>query len=292
MPESSYTSLNDAAKAYPELRGLSRGNTQIWYTNPKHFSDFALGFDSAVNKGTAILPTAPEDLSNTHILLGSISEDGIETIFKNLQEENWSPLGEAKSLIEGLGLKHTSMSIGDIIVKGGILYMVDNTGYINLNDHSSREASIEDAFKNIPLEPTEYVLSILRDYEEITPQDLADAVSEDSKGGEITLEEATTLLNTIKDKIKTAEDDDNTFYTFKLFIPAGQSEIDLFYNPTTKEVKEVRRDLQTHDEEMIIYPLSEFDPEDYGGAGEVGDEFLEYIIENYDDIGVFDVDKP
>lgn len=42
--------------------------------------------------------------------------DDLEEVFVQSQAENWSPMGEARELIRRLGLSHTSMSVGDVIV--------------------------------------------------------------------------------------------------------------------------------------------------------------------------------
>lgn len=57
------------------------------------------------------------DLSATHTLLAQTAETNLERIFFNYQGENWSPNGEARELIEHLGLSHTSMCVGDIVCK-------------------------------------------------------------------------------------------------------------------------------------------------------------------------------
>jgi hypothetical protein len=42
--------------------------------------------------------------------------DALEKTFHYMQGEVWSPEAQASPLIEVLGLKHTSMSIGDLVV--------------------------------------------------------------------------------------------------------------------------------------------------------------------------------
>ena len=51
-----------------------------------------------------------------------------------MQAEHWSPNGEAKNLIREKGLNHTSMSVGDTIVKNGVVYMVDMLGFYDLTN--------------------------------------------------------------------------------------------------------------------------------------------------------------
>jgi len=63
---------------------------------------------------------------------------GLRTVNKELtyhfmQGEVWSPLGEARQLITECGLKHTSMSVGDIMIvhqaDGRYAYGVDYEGF-------------------------------------------------------------------------------------------------------------------------------------------------------------------
>ena len=37
-------------------------------------------------------------------------------VYKQMQGENWSPNGDARRLIARRGLKHTSLSVGDVVV--------------------------------------------------------------------------------------------------------------------------------------------------------------------------------
>ena len=51
-----------------------------------------------------------------------------------LQGENWSPLGEANPFIRGLGLYHTSMSMGDIVIVNGKKHVVCGMGFKEVQD--------------------------------------------------------------------------------------------------------------------------------------------------------------
>lgn len=42
----------------------------------------------------------------------------LESIFVEMQAEKWSPNGEQRELLEGLGLSHTSISAGDVVYDG------------------------------------------------------------------------------------------------------------------------------------------------------------------------------
>ena len=141
-----------------DAKGFKPGATQIWYAKlPK---PFGLMFGYEVAKIGNLLPD-PKDLSKTHILLGSIEtkingldvfdpkEDAnlaesrgralrddalrdLESVYRAMQGEEWSPMGEARSLISSRGLQHTSMSVGDLIVCGGVVHMVDSCGFKEL----------------------------------------------------------------------------------------------------------------------------------------------------------------
>lgn len=54
----------------------------------------------------------------------------VDEVFHRMQGDNWSPKGEARGLIGALGLQHTSMSVGDLIVsEDGMIYECDNAGW-------------------------------------------------------------------------------------------------------------------------------------------------------------------
>lgn len=118
-----WKTLNDAEVYDP---GLGRGKTAIYYMNSKAFRDFNMGSNWLIKR--KLLPT-PETITDTHILLGTIKETNLDRIFYLMQGEIWSPQGEANNLIRKKGLKHTSMSVGDIIHSRGTFYMVDSTGF-------------------------------------------------------------------------------------------------------------------------------------------------------------------
>lgn len=113
-----YKSLNDA----PYLK-LKQGPTEIWYMRPEHFREGIMGAEPD-----------PNDLEKTHVLLGTIQSDVPEDIFFLMQGENWSPRGEANQLILDKGLKHTSMSVGDVIVIDNEVSMVDFSGFREIGE--------------------------------------------------------------------------------------------------------------------------------------------------------------
>ena len=93
---------------------------QIWYMRPEFFS-----------KG--ITGTAQPNAANliaTHVHLKDIETDGIPAAYQAMQGEVWSPNGEARELIQSKGLRHTSMSVGDVIIDDvGNAHVVSTVGF-------------------------------------------------------------------------------------------------------------------------------------------------------------------
>ncbi len=111
-----YQCLNDAPN--PALRA---GSTKIWYAKPEHFHIHPASVDA-------------DQLTKTHILLGSVTETQPDVLFATLQGETWSPNGEARDLIQAKGLAHTSMSIGDCIqYADGSVLVVAFIGFTTAN---------------------------------------------------------------------------------------------------------------------------------------------------------------
>jgi hypothetical protein len=101
-----YTKLEDSPI-------LERGDVEIWY------SKTLFGGEEA----------DPSDLEKTHVKLGAIKAQDAEDAWRKMQGEFWSPNGEARDLILGSGLCHTSMSVGDIIVIDGVKMKVSMLGF-------------------------------------------------------------------------------------------------------------------------------------------------------------------
>lgn len=62
------------------------------------------------------------------------SNVNLDKVFTWLQAENWSPNGEARELIQQLGLSHTSMSVGDIIQVDERFFACEPFGWENITD--------------------------------------------------------------------------------------------------------------------------------------------------------------
>jgi hypothetical protein len=101
----------------------NRMNIEIWYMKAEWFKNGISGIGPDLNNLTA-----------THTLLKEIEDTGqsLETIYQEMQAEHWSPNGEARKLIESKKLHHTSMSVGDIVVRGNKKYIVAMFGFREL----------------------------------------------------------------------------------------------------------------------------------------------------------------
>ena len=106
------------------------GNTEIWYTNKDNFRDLVMGYNFNLRNGT--LPD-PNNMKETHTLVGTMPEYNLNKIFMDMQGDNWSPEGEARESLRNKGISHTSMCVGDVIKTKDGTFMVDNAGFIDLN---------------------------------------------------------------------------------------------------------------------------------------------------------------
>jgi hypothetical protein len=94
----------------------------IWYMRPEWFRDGTFGATPDV-----------ANLAATHVHLKDLELPGgqaqLERVFYTMQGEVWSPNGEARELIEAKGLRHTSMSIGDVVVVNGETFVASTFGF-------------------------------------------------------------------------------------------------------------------------------------------------------------------
>ena len=127
-----YDTLNDASDRIGE-EALAEGSTEIWYAHPDVARDLHIA-TMVEEEGEDLIPETYEDLSDTHVHLGSVAETDLETIFRLMQGLFWSPQGEARALIEKKGLIHTSMNVGDVIVVDGVMHMVESMGFSRLGE--------------------------------------------------------------------------------------------------------------------------------------------------------------
>lgn len=130
-----YRSLLDAVDVTGDDR-YGSGRTQIFYFNKGLFSKFSRG-----TRGLD-LNAVLADLGNTHTRIGRVNETDLSKIFNMMQGEVWSPNGEANTMPAMSKTGHTSMSIGDVIMlPNGSAYMVDFSGFTNLEDGAKKMAS-------------------------------------------------------------------------------------------------------------------------------------------------------
>ncbi len=120
--------LNDVAGKIDTRYGT--GTTKIWYAKSGPIGrDCRMGYEWLVEKD--MLPTLAR-LESTHTLLGTIDTTDLDEVYDMMQGECWSPRGEARAFISGLGLDHTTMSVGDIVEVGDALFLVDRLGFEKL----------------------------------------------------------------------------------------------------------------------------------------------------------------
>jgi hypothetical protein len=107
--------LNAIQEFFAPLRGLSlpspttdtsKRHSEVWYAREM------------------LLPTGENNFrgmqGESHILVALTEEMDLDAIFRGMQGERWSPEGQARGYIRGLGV-HTSMSVGDVVVQYGEL---------------------------------------------------------------------------------------------------------------------------------------------------------------------------
>ena len=99
-----YKTLNCAAKISQKL---AKGTTEIYYKNHK---------------------------TGGHTKLGSIACTDLDVVYGLMQGHVWSPNGQASDLIDGLGLSHTSMSVGDLIKVDGVTFQVEPIGFKQIDE--------------------------------------------------------------------------------------------------------------------------------------------------------------
>lgn len=101
---------------------------EIWYAKPEFIRDTMMGPDFLKEHRPELLAQLCRNIDSTHTFVMDFDSSSMDLAFIAMQGENWSPNGEARPLIEKLGLSHTSMSVGDIILGDG-MWMVDRFGF-------------------------------------------------------------------------------------------------------------------------------------------------------------------
>lgn len=126
MPYAPYRKLDDAERVTGDVRYLGR-SAEVWYMKPEVFRDFSMGVKFILSQGERALPTRAT-LGETHVFLGEVGARDPDEVWEMMQAEVWSPGGEARGFLQSRGVKHTSMSVGDVVVVDDHLHMIDSVG--------------------------------------------------------------------------------------------------------------------------------------------------------------------
>jgi len=100
----------------------------IWYMNNEVFRDLSFGSQSCKELGID-LPD-PKNLPGTHTMVLNMSGVDLDDAFTRCNDP--VPNGLLAQNVQMLGLRHTSMSVGDIVVMDGHAFMCDNSGWYDL----------------------------------------------------------------------------------------------------------------------------------------------------------------
>lgn len=123
MEAMSFSTLQDAGNDY------SPGETQIWYWKENLGHEMMKGYEALKRENR--LPD-PNNLSATHVMIGTVAETNPSNVFSMMQAEAWSPQNQADAMTNRLGVGHIGMDTGDIIVIGDQILFVDRKGFVNL----------------------------------------------------------------------------------------------------------------------------------------------------------------
>ena len=87
-----------------------------------------MGYDWLKNNN--LLPD-PGDLTKTHVFVKLIEARNLDQVYFKMQGEDWSPTGEAREFVASIGVKHTSMSVGDIALdhSSRVAFILDRMGF-------------------------------------------------------------------------------------------------------------------------------------------------------------------
>ena len=92
--------------------------------------------------GTPLLTVSR--MQETHVHLTTIQAEDRSDAWLKMQGENWSPHGEARPLIEALGLTHTSMSVGDVLLEeDGSYWECMDLGWRQIENDTEEETPCE-----------------------------------------------------------------------------------------------------------------------------------------------------
>ncbi len=198
----------DPAGQYSDLSDVYEpGATEVWYWKEDAGRDMMMGKNFLVKYGK--MPD-PNNLEATHVKIGSVKETNPEKIFMMMQGENWSPEGQARSMIRSSGTGHTSMSVGDIVVVNGEAQMVDRFGFTKLDDKPTEESRVmEGKFHNarrILAEAHDVKLNVRDDHEVSMAQAELYRLAKDAIALHNMLDEMANLEGWVSAKITLATD--------------------------------------------------------------------------------------
>jgi hypothetical protein len=104
---------------------------RVYYMKPDFFREGTGGFEWLEKQG--LLPSIGT-LHKTHIQVTATDAKDPDELYQKMQGEVWSPNGEAREVLQKLGIGHTSMTTGDIAVceDDGKVWFCDRAGWIRL----------------------------------------------------------------------------------------------------------------------------------------------------------------
>ena len=100
----------------------------VYYMTSDFFVEGIKGYDGLKERN--LVPN-PADLIKSHVFLTLMEAPSPEVVYFRMQGESWSPTGEARELIVSKGLRHTSMSVWDIVINQDtrVAYVIDRTRF-------------------------------------------------------------------------------------------------------------------------------------------------------------------
>jgi methylphosphotriester-DNA--protein-cysteine methyltransferase len=157
-----YTDIHDTG-----IADLNPGSSEIWYLKGYHqlqnlHNEYSMGSTWMTQHGVEF-PTK-KTLSRTHVCVGKVQSKNKDKIYHIMQGDIWSPNGEANQLIESLGLDHTSISMGDILIIDDVLYMVDRFGFYEITPDSNNHKEDENQNKKASAPNMPYAVNTM-DYQ-------------------------------------------------------------------------------------------------------------------------------
>src|SRR5262245_34613927 len=99
---------------------------EVWFTKPQFSLGLMLCYIQTVLKSIR----QREDLKKTHVHVVDLEADSLDEVFSRMQQGTaWASNAQARRLMNAKGLKHSSMSVGDIIIWEDQGYMVVDCGF-------------------------------------------------------------------------------------------------------------------------------------------------------------------